>query len=166
RELREQLLDRLGDPRTSGHAPVLASPVEPAAGQLLDGLVQVLVEPKVEDELGLARIVREQPDLPGDGLRLVRCRIDGQTDELSADGGVRTGAPLRRRVARRGPRRRAPRPCRGTTALTGPSRSPLSPARSSPGCPRGPARPRCRRPPRGLAGRCRAGPRTGGSRRA
>ena len=43
---------RLRHARVGGHAPVLAAPVEPALRQPLDGLVQVLVEREVEDELG------------------------------------------------------------------------------------------------------------------
>ena len=42
-EALEQPLDRLGDTRIGRDAPVLAAPVEPSAGQPLDGLVELLV---------------------------------------------------------------------------------------------------------------------------
>jgi hypothetical protein len=99
RELSEQRLDGLRHARVRGHAPVLAAPVEPAPRKLLDGLVQVLVEREVEDELGLARVVREQPHAARRGRRLVVERVDGQTNELSGDRGVPTeGAPRRRKA--------------------------------------------------------------------
>ena len=89
-ELRQQLLDQLRHARVRGHAPVLAAPVEPASRELLDGLVQVLVEGEVEDQLRLTRVVREEPDLTRCWDRLVMKRVNGQTVELSWDRGVRT----------------------------------------------------------------------------
>jgi hypothetical protein len=83
REPREESLDGLGHARVRGNAPVLAPPVEPAPRKLLDGLVQVLVKRKGEDQLGLARVVVEQPDLAGGRRRLVLDRVSGQTDQLS-----------------------------------------------------------------------------------
>ena len=57
---------------SAGHAPVLAAPVEPALRQPLDGLVEVLVEREVEDQLrALARILVAQPDA---ALRCARTR--------------------------------------------------------------------------------------------
>ena len=67
------------------HAPVLAAPVEPALRQPLDGLVEVLVEREVEDQLApLARILVAQPDAALRRLGLDGERLGGQTDELSA----------------------------------------------------------------------------------
>ena len=128
-EAREQRLDRLRHARVRGHAPVLAAPVEPAPRQLLDRLVQVLVEGKVEDQLGLARVVSEQPDLARGGRRLVLNRVDGQTDELSGDRGVPTGAPPRRPPARRAARPQALGRALRRTARRGPSPPPRAAGR-------------------------------------
>jgi hypothetical protein len=57
-EAGQQVADQLADARIRRHAPVLAPPVEPAPRQALDGLVEVLVEGEVEDELAaLARVL-------------------------------------------------------------------------------------------------------------
>ena len=83
-EARQQDLDRLGDPRVGGHAPVLASPVEPASQEALHRLVQILVERIVEDRLRLARVVGEQGD-PAPWERAGRLgRIGRQTSETTA----------------------------------------------------------------------------------
>jgi hypothetical protein len=71
---------------------MLAAPVEPAPRQLLDGLVQVLVEGEIEDDLRLARVVVKEPYLPRRGDRLVLKGVSGQTVELSCVRSVRTGA--------------------------------------------------------------------------
>jgi hypothetical protein len=97
REATQQRLDVLGHARVRGHSPVLAAPVEPAARQLLDGLVQLLVKGEIEDDLGLTRIVFEEPNPARGRDRLVGRRVSGQTVELSyarsfLTGGTRTGA--------------------------------------------------------------------------
>ncbi len=115
-KLRQQRLDRLGHARVRGHAPVLAAPVEPAPRQLLDGLVQVLVEGEIEDDLRLARVVRKEPHLARRGDRLVLKGVSGQTVELSCVRTLRTGAPLRPRAAPRAARPRAPAPAPRRTA--------------------------------------------------
>src|SRR6185436_11273810 len=136
-------LDRLRDARPCGHAPLLAPPVEPATGQLLDRLVQLLVEAEVEDQLRLARVVREQPDLARSGVRLVLNQIDGQTDELSGDRGVPTGVSPRRPAAQRAARPRSPGPARRRRDRRGRSRWRFGAAPSPLPGPRAWARPRC-----------------------
>ena len=63
-EATEERLDLLRDTGVRGHSPVLPAPVEPAPGQLLDGLVQLLVKGEIEDNLGLTGIVLEEPHPP------------------------------------------------------------------------------------------------------
>ena len=123
REAAEQLGHELADAGVRRDAPVLATPVEPALGQPLDGLVELLVEREVEDQLrSLARILVAQPDSAVRYLGLDGERLGGQTDELSA--GV---APTRARTPP-GRDRRASR-----RAGRAPVSSPLRPPRS-PGC--------------------------------
>ena len=78
REALEHLGHLLGEARIGRHAPVLAPPVEPAAGQQTHGLVQLLVERELEDDLRVPGVVREQPDRAPLRLRLVR--IDSDTN--------------------------------------------------------------------------------------
>ena len=79
----QQPLDRLRHPWIGGHAPVLAAPVEPALGQPLDRLVQLLVEGEREHELRLAGLLGEHPDAAGMARSLVRGTVEHQTDDSS-----------------------------------------------------------------------------------
>ena len=66
-----------------GHAPVLAPPVEPAPREPPDRLVQLLVEREVEDDLGVSRVVREEPDAARGGTGLGRWRLRHELTRLA-----------------------------------------------------------------------------------
>src|SRR3954447_8814465 len=59
-EAGQHVLHALRQAGVGRDAPVLAPPVEPAAGQLLDGLVDLVVDREAEDELTLAGVVVEE----------------------------------------------------------------------------------------------------------
>ena len=85
-EALEHLGHLLGEARIGGHAPVLAPPVEPAARQPAHGLVQLLVERELEDDLRVPGVVREQPDPAPLRLRLVRNRLRHELTRLATPG--------------------------------------------------------------------------------
>ena len=105
-----------------GHAPVLAPPVEPAPGQLLDRLVQVLVE-RGSRRRAPARADCPRAARPAPRRAQTRAGVGSTAKQtsLAATEAFATGAPRRRRAARRAARPPAPGRARRTRALRGPS---------------------------------------------
>ena len=85
REAGEDGGDRRAVARVGRHAPVLAVPVEPAPGDLLHRVVELLVDGKREHELRVARALLAQPDLAAPRLLGALIRWKGQAVQHSPE---------------------------------------------------------------------------------